>query len=132
MALNWEFDVFTIPGLTEGMVYPLRLVKQGTATSGVVAATDGAASHGDRVLGVVHGNAGDASIGSSKNIDIMVYGIAKVYSGAVVTKGDLLKSDSAGKAITANTADDLFFGIALNTTGGADEVIEVLLTHGRI
>jgi len=133
MALTWEFNVLTMPAIAEGTVYPLRLVKLGTAVSGVVAATDGAGAHGDRVLGVVRGNVGDASIAAGINCDVMVYGVAKVLSGAAITaRGDLLKSDSAGKAIIANVADDLVFGWALNTTVGADEVVEVLLAPSRI
>jgi hypothetical protein len=52
-------------------------------------------------------------------------GIALVYSGDTILKGDKLQSNAAGKAIPYSSGD--IAGYALDASTGADELIRVLL-----
>jgi predicted RecA/RadA family phage recombinase len=76
---------------------------------------------GTRAVGVIQNkpNSGEAT-------EICHTGISKVKSGAGVTVGDVVMSDSTGRAITA-TSTNHRVGIALATAGGADVLIPVLI-----
>lgn len=93
-----------------------------TATGADVAAAN------DVVAGVIV-NKPKAGDGAS----LQASGIAFVKAGAAITKGDYLKSDANGRAITSTgeAAGTLvqIFGIALEAATAQDDVIRVLLTR---
>ena len=70
--------------------------------------------------------ASEIDVASGEQMPVIFAGIALVLSGAAVTAGDKLKSNSAGKAITWVTSGEVV-GWALDTAGGADVAIRVLL-----
>lgn len=76
----------------------------------------------DVPLGIINADTDTGEI-----IPVAVTGIALVYSGAVVTIGDLVKADANSKAITTATNDKLVVGKALDAATGADELIRVIL-----
>jgi hypothetical protein len=58
---------------------------------------------------------------------VRLHGITSVITGAAITAGDAVTSDSNGKAKTAATGD-IVQGVALNDASGADETDLILLT----
>ncbi len=67
---------------------------------------------------------------SGRAATVQVAGIAKVISGAAVTVGDLVTTDGNGKAITFSPTAatvEWVIGIAMTSSAGINEVIEVLL-----
>jgi len=55
-------------------------------------------------------------------------GVMKLESGAAVSVGDLISSDSTGRAVTATATVDFYnMGVARSISAGAGEIIEVLL-----
>lgn len=70
---------------------------------------------------------------SGANCDVVQGGIARVKTGGIVTRGQHVTSDNSGRAITATLAAAgatyiVELGIALETSGGANEYIAVMLT----
>ena len=63
---------------------------------------------------------------SGDSITVDVLGTAVVESGAAITAGDTLKSDSTGRAITWATSGAKI-GLALQAATAAGQFIEVLL-----
>ncbi len=92
----------------EGVIPPYRIVKFGAAEGGVLvaaAATDKLIGVNDRLAFAVIGDRGD----------IVRAGIAEVEYGGTVAAGDLLTSDSTGRAIVATAgagANVRFIGVA--------------------
>lgn len=80
-------------------ISPARLVKFDTDDRTVI---QGAAA-GDAVIGVSY-NAPISAAASGERVDIVISGIAPVTYGGTVTRGQLLMSDSTGRAITATAA----------------------------
>jgi len=96
-------------------------------TDSVIAASDIAPNRFVGVNGDLGGNYGVTLYGGEANrpIDVVVLGIAEVEvaSEETIQAGDLVKSDTEGKAVKDNTS-----GIYLARTGGtAGELIEVLI-----
>jgi hypothetical protein len=82
-----------------------RIVKFGaTALNAVV----GAAAT-DKLIGVSDTLGAD----SGEAFDVILDGIAEVTYGGTVAFGDLLTSDSTGRAITSTTAGNRIIGIAM-------------------
>lgn len=57
-------------------------------------------------------------------------GTAKVKCGGSITAGQHLTTDGNGKAIATTTADDYYFGVALQD-GDANDVIEYMPAYGK-
>jgi len=96
-------------------------------TDSVIAVSDIAPNRFVDVDGDLGGNYGVTLYGGDANrpMDVVVLGIAEVEvaSGQTIQAGDLVKSDTEGKAVKDNTN-----GIYLARTGGtAGELIEVLI-----
>jgi hypothetical protein len=53
-------------------------------------------------------------------------GVSKIVSGAAVTAGAALMSDTSGRAITQTTTNPIC-GIALETSAAANQIIEMLV-----
>jgi hypothetical protein len=77
---------------------------------------------GGKILGVLQNkpNTGEPA-------DVMIVGITKMVTGAAVTAGLPVMSDGAGKAIAAATTGSTIIGYALRSSGGAGEIIDVLV-----
>lgn len=62
---------------------------------------------------------------------VVISGIAAVTSGAAVSVGDYLKSDSVGRVVASAVTDNQLpadaFGIALEAATAADQTIRVKL-----
>ena len=100
----------------------LSIVASGTVTGRRFVKANGAqAVLGDNTLGVARS---DAASGAIMPVDTV--GTAIVTCGAAVTKGDTLKADANGKAITWATSGGKV-AIALETTTAADQDLEVFL-----
>jgi hypothetical protein len=68
---------------------------------------------------------------TGKSAQIQIAGVAKVQAGAAVAKGDLVKTDATGRAIT-QTAEAVgvqvyTFGMALEAAGAAGDLIAVAI-----
>lgn len=80
-----------------------------------------AAAGTDPIVGVLQNK---PAAGKMANVQIL--GTAKVIAGGSVTRGDLVTSDSNGKAVTTTTNKDVILGRALDTAASGD-VFEVQL-----
>jgi len=76
---------------------------------------------GENALGVSR-----TSAASGENFPVDVLGTTLVQAGAEISKGDSLKADADGKAITWATSGAKV-AIALEAATAADQIIEVLL-----
>lgn len=76
---------------------------------------------GTRCVGVLQNKPNSGEIA-----EVTHTGISKVKSGAALTVGDIVMSDSTGRAVTA-TSTNHRVGIALATAGAADVLIPVLI-----
>ena len=74
----------------------------------------------------------DAATVSTKKCVVQVrpIGIARVISGAAITKGAMVTNDANAKVITQATAGGNVLGIAQSATTAANQWVEVLLTPG--
>lgn len=77
---------------------------------------------GVQPLGVIQ----DTPAASGRPGKIGISGISKVVAGAAITAGAYVSSDSAGKAVTAASAD-FALGIARTAAAADGDVISVLL-----
>ncbi len=101
----------------------MSIVALADATKNLIANVDGGLCNATDVpLGVI-----DSDVNASEEMAVATVGIALVYSGAAITKGDLIKSDANAKAIATTTNDKLVIGKALDSASAADELIRVLL-----
>lgn len=90
-----------------------------------------AAAASDAIIGVSDSLGADAA---ADPCDVILDGIANVYYGGTVTRGQQLTSDSAGKAIAAApaaTATARVIGIAMQS-GVANDLGSVLLKQGAV
>ena len=78
--------------------------------------------NGEKALGALAANTNDTEMAP-----VICLGIANVYSGDVITAGDKLQSNAAGKVITYASGETV--GYALDAATGADEIVRVLLVH---
>lgn len=67
----------------------------------------------------------NANTNLGEEAPVVCQGITLVYSGALVSRGDKIQSNVAGKAITYSAG--AVAGYALDAASGADELIRVLL-----
>jgi hypothetical protein len=106
-----SIPILTLTHRLTGTVAANRFV----TPAGVVTGADLNALGVTRVAGV-----------SGEDVPVDVLGTSIVESGAAITKGDTLKSDSTGRGITW-AASGARLAIALEAAGGAGEFIEVML-----
>jgi hypothetical protein len=81
-----------------------------------------AAAVGDAIIGV-----SDLGAASTEIVDVVMNGIFPVVYGGTVTRGDLLTSDSTGRAVTAAPAAGVN-----NSTGGRAMVSGVVGDLGSV
>lgn len=87
----------------------------------------------DRVFGVCMEFVDAAKVTQGKvTVDVRVMGIARVIAGAAIAIGARVMPETAAtaRAITAVTATNIPFGIALTAAVNAGDMIDVLLTPG--
>ena len=109
---------------------PVNAMKYKAATGGVskntfvkLGSTAGevtTAGAGDAVLGVA---LNDAAAGA--DVEVQPYGIASVVASAAIAAGAKIKSAASGKAVTASTANDVVYAIALEAAAGNNLTKEV-------
>lgn len=103
------------PGLIKaftasGAIAPYRIAKFGSADTAVLQA----AAATDAMIGVI----GPFGPASGERVDVIMSGLAEIEYGGTVTRGDLLTSDSSGRAVTAAPsagANVRIIGIAMNS-----------------
>jgi len=59
---------------------------------------------------------------------VRLLGTSKLVMGGTCSENDPIKSDANGHGVVADTNLDYIGAIALEAAGGADEIIEVLIT----
>jgi hypothetical protein len=110
-----------------GGVRQFRIVKLGAADGEVVEAT----AVGDFLLGV---SCQPGTAASGERCDVALAGIADVQAGGNITRGALVTTDSAGRAVAAAPSagtNNRILGIAL-VGAAADDIIQVLLSQGSV
>lgn len=103
-----------------------RIVKFGSAEETVVVAT----AVGDALIGV----SVDVDAANGDLVDVVLSGIAQVEYGGNVTRGALLTTDTAGKAVAAapaGGANNSVIGRAM-VSGASGDYGYVLLAPGQI
>ncbi|MDD5249648.1 MAG: DUF2190 family protein [Rhodocyclaceae bacterium] len=111
----------------EAAISAYRIVKHGTADSGVVAA----AAATDALIGVTQ----ELGPASGERCDVQMTGIAYVEAGAAITHGVFVTSDSVGRGVAAAPAagvNNSVIGRALEAASAAGDVIRVLLANGTL
>lgn len=116
---------------------PVNAMKYKAATGGVskntfvkLGSTAGevtTAGAGDAVLGVA---LVDAAAGA--DVEVQVDNIAEVAASAAIDAGAKIKSAASGKAVTASTANDVVYAIALEAAAAANDVIKVKLGYAGV
>lgn len=108
-----------------GAIRIFRCVKlSGDQTVAEVAAST------DRTLGVIQGPVASDEVAKGKGYGVTVLGVSFVTAGAAITRGATVMPDSQGRAVTAATAGNIPFGIALKAAANAGDYIPVLLIPG--
>jgi len=114
-----------------GTVKPNRFVKFGSANRTIVQA----AAATDAIFGVSDGvTTGYLNASTGMTVDVHVTGPVRIVYGGTVTRGDLLVSDSDGRAITAAPAagvNNRTGGVAL-VSGVVGDVGSVLINPGHV
>ena len=64
----------------------------------------------------------------TKAARVRLLGTSKLVMGGACSENALLTTDANGHGVLANTDKDYVGAIALEASGGADEIIEVLIT----
>lgn len=118
-----ETSVVEKPLEAEEAIDPYLIVKFGSSDDKIkkgVAATD-------KVIGVVQAKASAAGV----RINVMLSGVTLVRAGGTVARGDLLTTDTAGKAVATTTAKNRLVGMAVGS-GVKDDVIPMVLSQTAI
>ena len=109
-----------------GAIPAFTIVKHG-ASDGVVVAGAAAA---DSLIGITT----DIPAASGERCDVILDGLADALYGGAVTRGDLVTSDAAGRAIKAVPGAGVnhrVIGVALNS-GVAGDVGQVYINHSML
>ena len=72
----------------------------------------------------------DAAAGA--DVEVQPYGIASVVASAAIDAGAKIKSAASGKAVTASTANDVVYAIALEAAAAASNVIKVQVGYAGV
>ena len=91
--------------------------------------SDGKFDHCDGAQGDAHGVSAEAASAEDDTFAMaLLKGIMKVEAGAAITRGDIIATDTVGRAITHTSgAGNMKLGQAMEAASAAGEVIEVLL-----
>lgn len=119
--MAYEGDLKIIPGLVAAADLS---AKQHTA---IVIDSNGKAAANTTAGGPVQGVLQDKPDAADKSASVAYSGVTKCVIGAAVAKGDLVQSDTSGRAIPT-AATKFFFGTALEGASNAGEIISVLLS----
>lgn len=103
------------------------LIVAGTGTHTADGSVVQANADTSKALGV----SGSRAVVADETVEIAITGIADVKYGGNVAVGDLLTSDSDGKAVATTTAGKRVVGIAM-AAGVDDDIGEVLLAPGSV
>lgn len=116
-------DLFTLKA--GAVVNPYRAVKFGADTAHVI---QGAAAT-DTTIGI---SQAPQAAAAEDYVMIAMFGLAKMEVGAAgVTAGDLLTSDTVGRAVTSLAAPtDRVIGVALQT-GTVGQIIDVVISQSK-
>lgn len=109
-------------------VNPARFVKFDSDDRTVIQAAAG----GDSVIGASDSNPNGTAAASGERLDVILDGIVTVTYGGTVTRGQLVMSDSTGRAVTASAsagANVRTAGIAM-VSGVVGDLGAVLLSPG--
>lgn len=104
--------------LSDNIIQPNRFVKK--TSTGVDVATGGT----DKIMGVCNQDTVNVA---GDTVPVVVAGTVRVVASAGITVGDWVTSTSAGKAITTTSTNDIVRGMALETAGANNDIIEILL-----
>lgn len=102
--------------------------------------TDGSAALsgvGAKIIGISDAIGGGAPGTTQKanggpvpgRVEVCKVGMASLFLGATVVRGDLLKSDAAGAGIAAATTGDIY-GAMAEQSGVVGDIIDVTITLG--
>lgn len=94
-------------------------VKLSTSTDRTVAL---ASTGGEVIYGILQNKPT-----SGQAADVCIFGLTKCFAGAAVTRGDLLTTDTSGRAITA-TSGKVAWGQALESAGAASVLFLACVT----
>lgn len=109
--------------LCEGDIPPYRMAKFGVADNSVTLAVD--AAH--PIIGVTQIVEGADGL----QVDICRDALPEIQIGGVVTKGDRLTADAAGKGIATTTGGDWILGIA-EDSGVEDDIIRIYISPDKV
>lgn len=131
MAIEIDNFTFTLPAAADLTTKQFFIVKVDSNGKAALAST------GQYAIGVVQNKPNTDEAASIRNS-----GVTKIVAGGAITAGDLVKSDSNGKAAVAvlGTAaagghpvnGSSVIGVALDTVANANELVTVLLTHSGV
>jgi predicted RecA/RadA family phage recombinase len=110
----------TIPAIAEGAVTARRILRVGTADHALAQS----AVKNVPLIAVAYF---DAATGN--HLTAVTAGVAKVQAGAAVTRGARITADADGRGVTA-AAGENYVGVALESAGAADVLIDVLVSPG--
>lgn len=99
--------------------------------NGVATLADDADVPGENIMGTIQNKPQAAA---DANVEVMMpHGGAtgKVIAGGSISAGAHLTTDANGKAITTTTADDYYFGIALQDAD-ANDIFEYVPAYGVV
>ena len=125
-----------------GNIKPYRFVRMDTtADFKVLAATDGSSSHGTENIGISQPGTrkpplsplddGYAAIAGEEILVWEENDECLLITGAAVTNGDNLKSDSDGRGITGSVSGNYIGAVAMQTATAANQLIKVKVTVRR-
>lgn len=120
--MSRNIPALTINYTAEGEIAPRRLVKHGSKDGTAAQAS----ANSDSLLGV----STDIPSVAGGRVDVIREGITPVLYGASVTRGQPLTSDAQGRAIPANTGQQVA-GYA-EVSGAADELGAIHLQRGAL
>lgn len=120
-----------MPYAASGAIAPYRIVKFG-ASDGVVSQTS---ANTDKMIGVVV-PVGENTFADAETVEVVRTGLVEVQYGGNVTRGDILTSDSLGRAISVTAAMAQAGNIHVigqaEESGVLNDIGSVFLFTGRI
>ena len=109
--------------LAQGAITKYRFVKHGSSDYQIQLA----AASSDKIIGV----SPQVDSVDNQRVDVVFEGITEITAGGSVARGDLLTSDSTGRAVATTTAGHRIGGIA-QTGGGTGDTIFVHVVPGSV
>lgn len=78
---------------------------------------------GEKIIGILQ----DKPSAQGAVATLVTQGVTKASAGAAITAGALVMTDANGQVITAATAGSTIIGWALESAGGANELVTIML-----